>query len=189
MAGQVTLIRSGSGAGAKPRLGSSIQTFKPRLIYYSFYFIFCRPANSTRGECAWLASTDPLFGTVADAWMEIMVADFGTDHWYQCDGFFTGAKPPWFEGAATNTANEGASVPLSAPAPLSHIASEQGEAPAGAEPAVEPDAQWTPVWKAAYNGMARTDPEAKWLYQGWAIRGWTDSKGAGRIKALKDAVP
>ena len=54
---------------------------------------------------------------------------------------------------------------------------------------VEPDPQWTPVWKAAWGGMARTDPKAKWLYQGWAIRGWSDAAGAARIKALKDAVP
>ena len=34
---------------------------------------------------------------------------------------------------------------------------------------------------AAWQGMARTDPEARWLYQGWAIRGWNDAaavKGA-----------
>lgn len=37
--------------------------------------------DSTRGECAWVASPDPLFGDVADAWMQIMIADFGTDHW------------------------------------------------------------------------------------------------------------
>jgi alpha-N-acetylglucosaminidase len=45
-----------------------------------------RTWNGTKGECAWVASTDPLFGTVADAWMETLIADFGTDHWYQCDG-------------------------------------------------------------------------------------------------------
>eukprot|EP01052_Picozoa_sp_SAG31_P015459 SAG31_NODE_993_length_10512_cov_20.777202_7_plen_70_part_00 len=37
--------------------------------------------NDDKGECAWLASTDPLFGQVADAWMEILIEDFGTDHW------------------------------------------------------------------------------------------------------------
>ena len=37
--------------------------------------------------------------------------------------------------------------------------------------------------------MARTDPKAKWLYQGWAIRGWDDAAGASRLRALYDAVP
>jgi hypothetical protein len=103
--------------------------------------------NDNKGGCAWLAASDPLFDKIADAWMEIMIADFGTDHWYlyllraisslytgtpavqpsfnldwdlpydssvqhawtdrligrsryQCDGFFTGAKPPWYESVA-----------------------------------------------------------------------------------------
>jgi hypothetical protein len=34
------------------------------------------------------------------------------------------------------------------------------------------DPNWLPVWKGAWLGMAKTDPKAKWLYQGWAIRGW-----------------
>lgn len=60
----------------------------------------------------------------------------------------------------------------------------------GVDPSqVAPDPNWLPVWKAAWGGMARTDPEAKWLYQGWAIRGWNDAAGAARIKALFAAVP
>ena len=31
--------------------------------------------------------------------------------------------------------------------------------------------------------------QAKWLYQGWAIRGWNDDAGARRLKALHDVVP
>ena len=38
--------------------------------------------NDSKGQCAWLAASDPLFGQIADAWMKIMLADFGTDHWY-----------------------------------------------------------------------------------------------------------
>jgi hypothetical protein len=31
-------------------------------------------------------STDPLFGTIADLWMQTLCADFNcTDHWYQMD--------------------------------------------------------------------------------------------------------
>ena len=117
--------------------------------------------------------------------MEIMIADFGTDHWYQCDGFFTGMAPPWYDSgdpassvtgmaayseAANNSSNsnsnsntnggDGARVPLDAP--------------------VQPDMDWAPVWKAAWGGMSRTDPKAKWLYQGWAIRGWSDAAGQSK---------
>ena len=51
------------------------------------------------------------------------------------------------------------------------------------------DPNWLPVWKGAWEGMAKTDPDAKWLYQGWAIRGWTDNAGASRLKALYESVP
>eukprot|EP01046_Picozoa_sp_COSAG06_P027079 COSAG06_NODE_2367_length_7000_cov_16.568179_8_plen_73_part_00 len=45
------------------------------------------------------------------------------------------------------------------------------------------------MWEGAWKGMARTDPDAKWLYQGWAIRGWNNAEGASRLKALFDVVP
>lgn len=119
--------------------------------------------NSFKGACGWIASPDPLFGRIADKWMEVLLEDFSTDHYYQCDGFFTGAKPPWYSSSEAP------------PAVLS-------------EP-VQPSKDWAPVWAAAYQGMQRTDPKAHWLYQGWAIRGWRDAAGASRIKALVDSVP
>ena len=126
--------------------------------------------NITKGDCAWVASTDPLFGLVADAWMQTLIADFGTDHWYQCDGFFTGAKPPWLYETVASAQDAMASD-------------------ATAVGPIQPDPNWAPVWEAAWKGMARTDPQAKWLYQGWAIRGWNDAAGASRIRALYEAVP
>ena len=40
-----------------------------------------------RHFAAWLDGTDPLFGRIADKYMEIMCADFGCqDHWYEADG-------------------------------------------------------------------------------------------------------
>ena len=33
---------------------------------------------------------DPHYGMIADMWMKEMVADFGTDHWWQLDGYFNG---------------------------------------------------------------------------------------------------
>ena len=115
---------------------------------------------SDAGDCAWVASTDPLFQEVSDAWMEILLADFGTDHWYQSDGFFQGSKPPWYDHTSaapstTNTLNESA-------------AAAEGAWRGGAS--VVPDPQWTSVWKHAWEGIAKTDPNAKWLYQGAFVR-------------------
>jgi len=32
-----------------------------------------------------------------------------------------------------------------------------------------PDPTWSAIGQAAYNGISRTDPEAVWMYQGWAL--------------------
>ena len=41
-------------------------------------------ANITQaGDTGWMDSLDPLFGQIADVWMETLIADFGTDHWYR----------------------------------------------------------------------------------------------------------
>lgn len=50
------------------------------------------------------------------------------------------------------------------------------------EDPVQPDPEWAKVWKGAWGGMARTDPQAVWLYQGWAIRGWNDAAGMSRLR-------
>ena len=41
-----------------------------------------------------------LYARIADAWMEQLIADFGTDHWYQLDGYFDGGTGPWRAAAA-----------------------------------------------------------------------------------------
>ena len=47
-------------------------------------------------ETGFMWSTDPLFATVADAWMQTLCADFNcSDHWYQLDGYFNGGTAPW----------------------------------------------------------------------------------------------
>lgn len=48
-----------------------------------------------QGDTAWMDSLDPLYGKIADAWMKQLLADFGTDHWYQLDGYFDGGTAPW----------------------------------------------------------------------------------------------
>lgn len=44
----------------------------------------------------WMDSLDPEFGKIADLWMETLIQDFGTDHWYQLDGYFNGGTAPWY---------------------------------------------------------------------------------------------
>jgi hypothetical protein len=52
------------------------------------------------------------------------------------------------------------------------LGSSDQEPPPTAPPSpIEPNQDWEKVWKGAWGGMARTDPDAHWLYQGWAIRG------------------
>ena len=53
------------------------------------------PYPGTRGtkgaiDTAWLDGRDPLFTRVGDAWMKQILADFGTDHVWQMDGYFSG---------------------------------------------------------------------------------------------------
>jgi hypothetical protein len=53
------------------------------------------PYPCTRGkqgavDTAWVDGRDELFTRVADAWMAQIIADFGTDHVWQMDGFFSG---------------------------------------------------------------------------------------------------
>ena len=94
--------------------------------------------------------------------------------------------PPWYDAADPTTAVTGPQRDVSfAPdfGPDGYVAG--GHPP----PPIEPAADWTSVWKGAWEGMARTDPKAHWLYQGWAIRGWNNAQGASRLKALYDVVP
>jgi alpha-N-acetylglucosaminidase len=131
--------------------------------------------NVTKGNCAWVASTDPLFGEVADTWMQTMLSDFGTDHWYQADGLFLSGKVPWLAEANPE---------------MSFRGHNSGASPDTVDPkTVVADPNWTPVWKGAWGGISRTDPLARWLYQGWQIREWGDAAGAARLKALYETVP
>jgi hypothetical protein len=59
-----------------------------------------KDSNMTiQGDTAWMDSLDPLFAEIADKWMEVLIGDFGTDHWYQLDGYFDGGTAPWLSVA------------------------------------------------------------------------------------------
>ena len=44
-----------------------------------------------------LDALDPLFKTLSDAYMKTLIAEFGTDHYYQADGFFNSVRGPWLD--------------------------------------------------------------------------------------------
>ena len=47
---------------------------------------------------AWaLDALDPLFEKLSDAYMKALINEFGTDHYYQADGYFSAAASPWME--------------------------------------------------------------------------------------------
>ena len=91
--------------------------------------------------------------------MKALIAEFGTDHYYQADGFFNAAKGPWL--AAEEEASEA-------------VASEQLAETGAGQPPI--DAVAAAHSAAAYGGMARTDPQATWVYQTWIWRGFKGDK-------------
>jgi hypothetical protein len=42
---------------------------------------------------------------------------------------------------------------------------------------------------AAYTGLNRTDPDAIWSFQGWAIVGWKSDVQRNSVKSFIDATP
>ena len=92
---------------------------------------------------AWIDALDPVFGEIADAWMAQLVQDFGTDHWYQLDGYFNGDTAPWRRRRLREA--------------------DQERAAKVAPPA---DPTWTARGRAVYTALNRTDPDAIWSYQG-----------------------
>ena len=110
-----------------------------------------------------LDGLDPLFAKMADRYMEVLISTFGTDHFYQADGSFTCHPMPWLATAAEEYAAE----------PASSVGAE-------APPPPLPSHEAMLYSKAAYAGMARTDPKATWVYQTW---GWHWTKQTADNKA------
>ena len=77
--------------------------------------ILNNPNMTENGQgTAWMDSLDPIFGKIADAWMQQLIADFGTDHWYQMDGYFNGGTAPWMSASAQDPSPVAADVALHA---------------------------------------------------------------------------
>lgn len=111
---------------------------------------------------------------VADLWMKTLVADFGTDHWYQLDGYLNGGTAPWMDISSYDDLRQDPLVP--------RLRSANTLLPVATQPArssVHGDPAWKARGVAAYTGLNRTDPAAVWSFQGFAFVGWsTDEKAA-----------
>lgn len=93
--------------------------------------------------------------------MAHLLADYGTDHWYEADGYFTAGRPPWqAEGS-----------PLGEPRGPAVWQDNEDAARAHA--------------LAAYKGMNRTDPDAVWYYQGWILGGAASPFTKGLTSAVE----
>ena len=128
-----------------------------------------------RHYAAWLDGTDPLFGRIADKYMETMCADFGCqDHWYEADGYFAAGRPPWYESEATHQAHFAAAAATTAAGdPEGPCCCHDSKCLQPAKPDCCSCCPHTPTdpavvanakihATAAYTGLNRTDPEAIW---------------------------
>lgn len=59
----------------------------------------------------------------------------------------------------------------------------------GPPPPIVPDAVWMERGAAAYMGLNRTDPDAIWSFQGWAIVDWSTQEQGRSFRGFVDAVP
>ena len=121
------------------------------------------------GATGWMDSLDPLFGKIADLWMETLIADFGTDHWYQLDGYFDGGVAPWMSMEKNGRTKQ------------KHRSRHMDM--------VRSDEMAYRRATSAYQGLNRTDPNAIWSYQGWQIIGWESEAEAATFKGFSESTP
>jgi hypothetical protein len=125
-----------------------------------------------QGETGWIDALDPLFGRIADLWMHKLIQDFGTDHYYQTDGYYNGGTAPWVRQREEV-----------GPVSSRTIVNK-------ASPQIPPhDESWYSRGRAAYSGLSRTDPQARWIYQGFAFVGWNTEVQASYLKGFVDSAP
>ena len=107
--------------------------------------------------------------------MKLLIAEFGTDHYYQADGFFNSAKGPWLADEVEGEKKK----------------RDEGEEDPPPPPPRPPPAKDDPAYKAAaahsaaaYAGLTRTDPEAVWVYQTWIWRGMSNATNIPCVLSL-----
>uniref|UniRef100_A0A7S4NBL1 Alpha-N-acetylglucosaminidase tim-barrel domain-containing protein n=1 Tax=Odontella aurita TaxID=265563 RepID=A0A7S4NBL1_9STRA len=143
---------------------------------------------TARGDTGWMDSLDPNFGPIADLWMRTLIDDFGTDHWYQMDGYFDGGTAPWMTSTSTSSSRRGEKGGGGGGARTKDDPSRQEEPFDPAEEVTRDDTAYRRA-SAAYAGLNRTDPYAVWSFQGWAIRGWSTSEQASVLRGFVESVP
>jgi hypothetical protein len=87
-----------------------------------------------QGDTAWMDSLDPLYAEIADVWMQTIIGDFGTDHFWQLDGYFDGGTAPWVSGSSSSSSSssstsEIARVSTARRPPTSRIATHRPRTP------------------------------------------------------------
>ena len=157
-----------------------------------------KPVNPLRDHfaaAAWVDALDPLFATIADKFMATLIADFGTDHYYAADGTFSHSAAPWMslsEALAdptfrTHARAAAAAAAAASDADLHDDAFREGTAGPTTPPPPAINQEAFQHSKAAYAGMTRTDPDAKWVYQTWSWLGGT--LGEAYYRGWITAVP
>ncbi len=140
-----------------------------------------KDANITQQDATgWMNALDPLYAKVADLWMTQLIEDFGTDQYYQLDGWFNGGVPPWMGHQEKKQHSE--TVTVTERRSLTTLENQQVMA-------IPHDEGWYQRGQAAYSGLNRTDPDAHWMYQGFAFVGWSTPEQASYVKGFVDSVP
>ena len=143
--------------------------------------------NITQQEdTGWMNSLDPLFLHIADLWMSYMIEDFGTDHYYQLDGWFNGGVPPWMDYNDMHRKHRDTNTERSLLVDGINLDQKESKATSSSVPH---DENWYRRGQAAYAGLNRTDPDAHWMYQGFAFVDWKTQEQASYVKGFVDSAP
>ena len=133
-----------------------LPTFQSAVPVELKYLLDDKNVTDNHQGTVWLDSLDPLFLDIADKWMETMLSDWGTDHWYQLDGYFNGGTTPW------DDKGEGEQdTSLVSPGPDSGKLVQTN--------------YWSKRGGKAWESLVNTDPNSIWSYQGWVIPGGASS--------------
>jgi len=156
-------------------------------------------ANMSTSGITWLDGTDPLFQDIQKTYMEIMIEDWGTDHWYETDGYFNHASEPWLHKTDKD-------VDIGNPNcryQVDPLWKSQGQEKSSSEgpfmsarhinpkrpwDQVSPDASAQAHSSAVFHSLSSVDSEAIWLYQGWIWRGFGPDRQS-YMKGFVSGVP
>ncbi|CAJ1949486.1 unnamed protein product [Cylindrotheca closterium] len=126
------------------------------------------------GATGWMDALDPIFGQIADNYMQILLDAFGTDHWYQLDGYFNGGTAPWMKKDPHNNIE---------------YYHDHGYHDYDESTKLSHNEDWFRRGTKAFESLNRTDPKAIWSFQGFAFIGWNSPDQAEAVKGFVDAVP